>query len=98
MSSSAAGSACLPDIPEDVYGKQLFGVIPTTIMLILSLLTYGLRIVARVKTSQKVSWDDYLMGLGLLLSLEPSICQYLRELSESHSHVSTNHHTQNNSQ
>ncbi|KAJ0108178.1 hypothetical protein J7T55_000143 [Diaporthe amygdali] len=77
MSSSAAKAACPPDIPEDVFNRQLFGVIPTTIVLVLSLLTYGLRIVARVKTSQRVSWDDYLMGLGLFLSLEPTICQYL---------------------
>lgn len=56
-------------------------------MLILSLLTYGLRIVARVKTSQRVGWDDYLMGLGLLLSLEPAICQYLREHSVSQPHT-----------
>lgn len=76
---SAAGTACPPDIPEDVYNRQLFGVIPTTIILILSLLTYGLRIVARVRTSQRVGWDDYLMGIGLLISLEPAICQYLRE-------------------
>ncbi|KAH8763669.1 hypothetical protein F5883DRAFT_422658 [Diaporthe sp. PMI_573] len=75
--SSAAGRSCPPDIPEDVYNRQLFGVIPTTVILILSLLTYGLRIVARVKTSQRVGWDDYLMGIGLLLSLEPAICQYL---------------------
>jgi hypothetical protein len=77
--SSAAGSSCPPDIPEDVYNRQLFGVIPTTVIFILSLLTYGLRIVARVKTSQRVGWDGYLMGIGLLLSLEPAICQYLRE-------------------
>ncbi|KAI3396244.1 hypothetical protein diail_12388 [Diaporthe ilicicola] len=77
MSSSTAGSSCLPDIPEDVYNKQLFGVVPTTIILVLSLLTYGLRIVSRVNTSQKVGWDDYLMGIGLFLSLEPTICQYL---------------------
>lgn len=87
MSSSAVGGACPPDIPDDVYNRQLFGVIPTTIMLILSLLTYGLRIVARVKTSQRVGWDDYLMGLGLLLSLEPAICQYLREHSVSQPHT-----------
>lgn len=66
-------------------------------MLILSLLTYGLRIVARVKTSQKVSWDDYLMGLGLLLSLEPTICQYLRKQSVSNSYFPTYHIIQNNS-
>jgi hypothetical protein len=77
--SSAAGGSCPPDIPEDVYHRQLYGVIPTTITLILSLSTYGLRIVARAKTNQSLRWDDYFMGVGLLISLEPAICQYLRE-------------------
>lgn len=62
----------------DVYHRQEIAIIPTTVVLSLSVLTYGLRIIARLLTKQRIWWDDLLMGMGLILSLEPAVCQYLR--------------------
>jgi hypothetical protein len=68
---------CPPDIPADVHSRRMFALIPTTVILILSILTYVLRMYCRKKTRQKIGWDDILMGCGLLTSLEPVICEYL---------------------
>lgn len=70
---------CMLDDLTDVYFRQELAIIPTTIILSLSVLTYGLRIIARLLTKQRIWWDDALMGVGLLLSFEPAICQYLRK-------------------
>lgn len=72
-------SACQPDIPSEVLQRQLFALIPTIIIMVLSITTYSLRLVCRRKTGQKLWWDDYLMGVGTLISLMPSICELLRE-------------------
>lgn len=71
--------ACPPDIPDEVRQKQMFALVPTIIIMVLSISTYGLRLICRRKTGQKLWWDDYLMGAGLLISLEPSICEFLCE-------------------
>lgn len=63
---------------NDVYYRQEVAIIPTTLILFFAVLTYGLRIIARLLTRQKIWWDDFLMGIGLILSWEPAICQYLR--------------------
>ena len=73
-------SICEHDFPDDVYAKKIFALIPTTIVLFLSLASYGLRIYARKRTGHALGWDDWLMGVGLLIILEPSICQYLCEI------------------
>lgn len=78
---SSPPSVCLPDIPADVYNRQIIAIVPTTVILFLSVLTYGLRIIARSQTKQSLGWDDYLMGLGLIILFQPSICQYLRKSS-----------------
>lgn len=70
-------TTCMLDDLTDVYFRQELAIIPTTIILSLSVLTYGLRIIARLLTKQRIWWDDTLMGIGLLLSFEPAICQYL---------------------
>ncbi|KAB5550011.1 hypothetical protein GE09DRAFT_966015, partial [Coniochaeta sp. 2T2.1] len=72
-----ARASCPPDIPSVIRQKQLFALVPTIIIMILSINTYGLRLFCRRKTGQKLWWDDYLMGIGLLISLEPSICEFL---------------------
>jgi len=36
-----------------------------------------LRIWARKKSGMQLKWDDWLMGLGLLITVEPAICEYL---------------------
>jgi hypothetical protein len=28
-------------------------------------------------SGQLLKWDDWLMGMGLLISMEPAICEYL---------------------
>jgi hypothetical protein len=73
--------ACLPDNPDDVYGLRVFALVPTIIIMVLSITTYGLRLFCRKKTGQALWWDDYLMGIGLLISLEPSICEFLCKTS-----------------
>jgi hypothetical protein len=70
---------CPPDIPQDVYNKQMFALVPTIIILALSIITYGLRIFCRRRTGQYIGWDDWLMGAGLLISIEPAICEFLRK-------------------
>lgn len=59
----------------------MFALIPTVIIMVLSITTYSLRLYCRRKTGQKLGWDDYLMGIGLLISLEPCICELLCKLS-----------------
>lgn len=73
----AARGQCIPDDPVEVYQLQLFALVPTIIIMTLSITTYALRLFCRKKTGQELGWDDYLMGLGLLISLEPSICELL---------------------
>jgi hypothetical protein len=82
-----ARRVCLPDIPREVYERQLFALVPTIVIMVLSITTYGLRLFCRRKTGQKLWWDDYLMGAGLLISLEPSICEFLRKLPARHGRV-----------
>ncbi|KAH8906156.1 hypothetical protein BR93DRAFT_969368 [Coniochaeta sp. PMI_546] len=77
MAEELTTRACLPDIPDEVHQKKLFALVPTIIVMVLSITTYGLRLFCRRKTGQKLWWDDYLMGAGLLISLEPSICEFL---------------------
>ncbi|KAJ9134839.1 hypothetical protein NKR19_g8495 [Coniochaeta hoffmannii] len=77
MAGDIAVRTCLPDIPGAVLQRELFALVPTIIIMILSVTTYGLRLFCRKKTGQKLWWDDYLMGVGTLISLEPSICELL---------------------
>ena len=66
-----------PDDPADVAKRRLFAWLSTTIVLSLAILSYVLRIWARKKSGQKLKWDDWLMGIGLVISTEPAICEYL---------------------
>lgn len=68
-----------PDIPGEVRTRQLFAVISTTIVLAFAILSYGLRLWARRRSFQSLQIDDWLMGAGLLITLEPAICEYLRK-------------------
>ncbi len=76
----SAAVPCQPDIPEDVFSKQMFALVPTVIVLTLAVASYALRLFARRKTAQPLGWDDWLMGVGLLIIFEPSICEFLRKL------------------
>lgn len=62
---------CPPDDPAEVHSRRMFALIPTTIILTLSILTYALRLYCRRNTGQRIGWDDILMGCGLLISFEP---------------------------
>lgn len=66
-----------PDIPSEVQSRRLFAVISTTIVLFFAVLSYGLRLWARKRSFQKLQVDDWLMGVGLLITFEPAICEYL---------------------
>lgn len=73
----AARFECIPDDPDDVRRLQEFALVPIIIIMFLSITTYGLRLYCRKKTAQVIGWDDMLMGIGLISSLEPSICEIL---------------------
>jgi hypothetical protein len=79
MDIRVAAAPCPPDDPDDVYNKRMFGLVPTTIVLVLSIATYALRIYCRRKTGQGIKWDDILMGIGTVISFEPAICEFLRK-------------------
>jgi hypothetical protein len=77
----SASLARVADNPDDVHRRQTFALVPTILIMVLSISTYILRLYCRKKTGQDLGCDDYLMGVGLLISLEPSICEILRKLS-----------------
>ena len=73
-----AAPPCAHDIPSDVANRRLFAWVSTTLVLVLAISSYVLRIWARKKSFQPLKLDDYLMGIGLLITLEPAICEYMR--------------------
>jgi hypothetical protein len=73
-----AAPPCPHDIPSDVANRRMFAWVSTTLVLVLAILSYILRIWARRKSYQPLKWDDYLMGIGLLITFEPAICEYMR--------------------
>jgi hypothetical protein len=66
-----------PDISSEVRSRRLFAVLSTSIVLALAILSYILRLWARKRSFQKLQVDDWLMGVGLLITFEPAICEYL---------------------
>lgn len=82
MIERAAAPPCPHDIPSDVANRRMFAWVSTTLVLVLAILSYVLRIWARRKSFQRLGWDDYLMGIGLLITLEPAICEYMRMETE----------------
>ena len=79
MSPAVYARALPPDIPSDVANRLMFAWVATTIVLALAILSYILRIWARMKSGQQLKWDDWLMGVGLIITMEPAICEYLRK-------------------
>lgn len=71
-----------PDIPSEVASRRIFAVASTTIVLGLAILSYFLRVWARMRSFRKLQADDWLMGAGLLITLEPAICEYLRKYTD----------------
>lgn len=72
---------CKPDIAQDVANRRMFAWVTTTLVLFLAITSYAARIWARKKSFQPLKWDDLLMGIGLLITFEPAICEYLREIT-----------------
>lgn len=77
MMERAVATLCLEDIPSDVAKRRMFAWVSTTLVLVLAIASYALRLLARRKSFQSLKWDDCLMGIGLLITLEPAICEYL---------------------
>lgn len=46
---------CPPDVPAEVYCRRIFALIPTTIILVLSILTYALRLYYR-RQDRQLAW------------------------------------------
>lgn len=67
------------DDPQDVFDRRNFAWASTTVVLVLSIVSYGMRMWARKRSRQPFGWDDWLMGAGLIFSIEPAICQYVCE-------------------
>lgn len=82
-----AAPPCAHDIPSDVANRRLFAWVSTTLVLVLAILSYVLRIWARKKSFQPLKLDDYLMGIGLLITLEPAICEYMRMQPQSDTRI-----------
>jgi hypothetical protein len=66
-----------PDNPDDVYNRRAFALSATTVVLFISIATYVLRIMARKKQAQALKADDWLMGVGLLISFIPAVSEYV---------------------
>ena len=49
----------------------------TTTILLLALISYGLRLYAKRITAATVWWDDYAIGVGLAFAIIPCICNYV---------------------
>ena len=49
----------------------------TTTILVLAMLSYGLRLYAKRITAAHIWWDDYLIGIGLSFATIPCICNYV---------------------
>lgn len=64
-------------LPPDADSLRRFSYAATTIILFLSTLTLALRFVARWKLQSGLELDDYLIIVGYLVSLDPSICIYI---------------------
>jgi hypothetical protein len=68
-----------PDDPTEVYNRRVFAWCSITIILVLSIVSYILRLWARRKSGQRLKADDWLMGVGLLISFIPAISGYVRK-------------------
>ena len=49
----------------------------TTTILLLAIISYGLRLYAKRITAATVWWDDYAIGIGLAFAVIPCICNYV---------------------
>jgi hypothetical protein len=76
-----------PDDPNDVYNRRAFAYSSTTVVLVLSILSYILRIGARKKSGQPLKADDWLMGVGLFISFLPAISEYVCEYSHTSHYI-----------
>ena len=66
-----------PDDSTDVANRRVFAWVSTTLILVLSICSYAIRLWARRLSRQPLKVDDYLMGVGLLLSFIPAVSEYV---------------------
>jgi hypothetical protein len=59
-----------------VEGKRTLVLVSTIVLLVISHLSYGLRLVARKTTAGRLQWEDWLMGGALLFSYGTAVCQF----------------------
>ena len=59
-----------------VSGKRTLVLVSTIVLLVLSHISYGLRLLAKKTTSGRLQWEDWLMGGALLFSYGIAVCQF----------------------
>ena len=64
------------DLSHLTYRQHLIIGVTTTILL-LAILSYGLRLYAKRITAANVWWDDYVIGIGLLFAIIPCVSNYV---------------------
>jgi hypothetical protein len=59
-----------------VSGKKTLVMVSTIVLLVLSHLSYGLRLLARKTTAGRLQLEDWLMAGALLFSYGTAVCQF----------------------
>jgi hypothetical protein len=60
----------------DVKGKRTLVVVTAILMIVLSHVSYVLRLLAKRQTVARIQAEDWLMGLALLFSYGSLVCQF----------------------
>ena len=63
------------DLDAEAYNTRII-LASTIIVLIISNVSYVLRLIARRMQNQKLQADDYIMGLALPFSYVPAVCMF----------------------
>lgn len=59
-----------------VSGKRTLVMVSTIVLLVLSHVSYGLRLLAKKTTAGRLQLEDWLMGGALLFSYGTAVCQF----------------------
>jgi len=63
------------DLDAEAYNTRII-LASTIIVLVISNVSYVLRLIARRMQNQKLQADDYIMGLALPFSYVPAVCMF----------------------
>jgi hypothetical protein len=63
------------DLDAEAYNTRII-LASTIVVLIISNVSYVLRLIARRMQNQKLQADDYIMGLALPFSYVPAVCMF----------------------